>query len=180
MEAVGESRAESDEEEEDEEEESEEEEEGEENSEDPEAETGPRTVDDLGEGTSGTQNLPQQISAPVVTTSKNPVTETETDPALSPVSTSRPISRSPPASRHESRSSSPTSLIDATASLSIVERENENNFKDRVASEVSKQYSKQQRKYHSKRGAQRIGGRQKGSKAKMDTRVKLDRGGIWD
>ncbi|KAL4242116.1 protein kinase superfamily protein [Abortiporus biennis] len=158
MEAVGESRAESDEEEEDEEEESEEEEEGEENSEDPEAETGPRTVDDLGEGTS----------------------ETETDPALSPVSTSRPISRSPPASRHESRSSSPTSLIDATASLSIVERENENNFKDRVASEVSKQYSKQQRKYHSKRGAQRIGGRQKGSKAKMDTRVKLDRGGIWD
>ncbi|KAI0080117.1 RIO1-domain-containing protein [Panus rudis PR-1116 ss-1] len=107
--------------------------------------------------------------------------EDSTDPTgLSPVSKSRPLSRSPPASRHTSRSPpprslSPSSLADRTAALSLTE-----DVKERVAYEVQKQRARQQRKYHSKRGAQRVGGRQKGSKAKMDTRVKLDRGGLWD
>ena len=96
----------------------------------------------------------------------------------SPVLSTRHLSRSPPASRHgsQSRSASPSSLIELTAGLSI----QDSGIKDRVANEVAKQRARQQRKYHSKRGAQRIGGRQKGSKAKMDTRVKPDKSGVWD
>lgn len=96
----------------------------------------------------------------------------------SPVLSTRHLSRSPPASRHgsQSRSASPSSLVELTAGLSI----QDSGIKDRVANEVAKQRARQQRKYHSKRGAQRIGGRQKGSKAKMDTRVKPDKSGVWD
>ena len=105
----------------------------------------------------------------------------EGGPELSPISHSRPLSRSPPASRHSSqspvRSRSP-SLAEATAALSLVQ--NERDVRDRVAAEVSKRNAHQQKKYHSKRGAQRMGGRQKGSKAKMDTRYKPERGGLWD
>ena len=90
-------------------------------------------------------------------------------------SRSRQLSRSPPASRHTSRS--PSALAARTAALSL---SNQPDIKERVASEVSKQRAQQQRKYHSKRGAQKVGGRQKGSKAKMDTRVKPDRSGFWD
>ena len=110
---------------------------------------------------------------------------------LSPISRSRPLSRSPPASRHHSpaatssrshshsrsRSQSPSSLIERTAALSVSTHDT---VRERAATEAAKLRAKQHRKYHSKRGAQRIGGRQKGSKAKMDTRVKPDKGGFWD
>lgn len=100
--------------------------------------------------------------------------------AVSPIARSRPLSRSPPGSRHgsqsrsPSRSGSPSSLAERAAGLSL------GSIKERAADEASKHRARQQRKYHSKRGAQRVGGRQKGSKAKQDTRVKLDRGGMWD
>ena len=97
------------------------------------------------------------------------------DDDLPSPSSSRQLSRSPPASRHTSRS--PSALAARTAALSL---SNQPDIKERVASEVSKQRAQQQRKYHSKRGAQKVGGRQKGSKAKMDTRVKPDRSGFWD
>jgi len=101
----------------------------------------------------------------------------------------RHLSRSPPGSRHSSREASfsrpesPSSLANHTATLSLSDprRESSSAPKDiteRVYSEVSKQRAKQQRKYHSKKGAQRVG-RPKGSKAKMDGRLKLDTGG-WD
>lgn len=106
---------------------------------------------------------------------------------LSPISRSRPLSRSPPASRHHSpassrshshsRSESPSSLIERTAALSVSQPDS---VRERAATEAAKHRAKQQRKYHSKRGAQRVGGRQKGSKAKMDTRVKPDKSGFWD
>jgi RIO kinase 2 len=54
-----------------------------------------------------------------------------------------------------------------------------NDIKDIVSSDLTKERARQQRKHHSKRGA-RHAGRAKGSKAKQDTRVKLDRGGMWD
>ena len=104
----------------------------------------------------------------------------ELDPELSPISGSRPLSRSPPASRHTSRSptrSDADSLEEHTAGLSI---SHDRGLRDRAAVAASKQYARQQKKYHSKRGAQRIGGRQKGSKAKLDTRIKPDRSGMWD
>lgn len=118
------------------------------------------------------------------------------DPILSPINRSRPLSRSPPASRHfspapstrshsrspsRSRSDSPSSLAGRTAALSLGDgQRGQESIRERAATEASKHRAKQQRKYHSKRGAQRVGGRQKGSKAKMDTRVKPDRGGFWD
>ncbi|KAI0313739.1 hypothetical protein OF83DRAFT_1043231, partial [Amylostereum chailletii] len=52
-------------------------------------------------------------------------------------------------------------------------------LREKAAMEASKTRSRQQRKYHSKRSAQRVG-RAKGSKAKQDTRVKVDASGIWD
>lgn len=80
------------------------------------------------------------------------------------------LSRSPP----RSRSPSPDTLAKMAASLSLQSAA----MRDRVASDLSKR-SRQQRKYHTKRGAQRAG-RPQGSKAKQDTRVKLDKGGIWE
>ena len=49
----------------------------------------------------------------------------------------------------------------------------------KVQAEVGKQRAREQRKYHSKKGAQRSGGRAKGSKAKTDNRLQLQ-GGFWD
>lgn len=111
----------------------------------------------------------------------------EDDSALSPVSGSRPLSRSPPASRHasqspqlsRSRSRSP-SLVEQTAGLSLSQARQDRDMHERVAGEVAKQRARQQKKYHSKRASQRAGGRQKGSKAKQDTRVTVDRSGIWE
>ena len=71
-----------------------------------------------------------------------------------------------------SRTPSP-SLAKMTAALHL------NDVKDIVTSDLTKERARQQRKYHSKRGT-RHAGRPQGSKAKQDTRVKLDRGGIWD
>ncbi|OAX42389.1 RIO1-domain-containing protein [Rhizopogon vinicolor AM-OR11-026] len=80
------------------------------------------------------------------------------------------LSRSPP----RSRSPSPDTLAKMAASLSLQSAA----MRDRVASDLAKR-SRQQKKYHTKRGAQRAG-RPQGSKAKQDTRVKLDRSGIWE
>lgn len=118
---------------------------------------------------------------------------------LSPMCDSRPLSRSPPASRHtsplhttaasssshsshsSSRSQSPlSSLADRTAALSLSSEGKTGIIRERAAAEAATRRARQQRKYHSKRGAQKAGGRQKGSKAKMDTRVKPDKGGFWD
>jgi RIO kinase 2 len=73
-----------------------------------------------------------------------------------------------------SRTPSPSPLLtEMTAALHL------NGIKDIVSSDLTKERARQQRKYHSKRGA-RHAGRPQGSKAKQDTRIKLDRGGMWD
>ncbi|KAL0951098.1 hypothetical protein HGRIS_007835 [Hohenbuehelia grisea] len=98
---------------------------------------------------------------------------TPTQDALNGLSPPRNLSRSPP----RSRSLSPTSidkLAEATEALNL------NSIKDTVASDLTKTRARQQRRFHSKRGARRAG-RPEGSKAKQDTRVKLDKGGGgWD
>ncbi|GLB36214.1 putative rio2, N-terminal [Lyophyllum shimeji] len=81
----------------------------------------------------------------------------------------RPLSRS----LLQARPTSPRSLAKLTSALDL------NDIKDIVAGDLSKARTSQQRKYHSKRGARRAG-RPQGSKAKQDTRVKLDRSGVWD
>jgi RIO kinase 2 len=86
----------------------------------------------------------------------------------------REISRSPP----QSRSPSPSSLAKMTAALSLSSQQH-SGIKDIVSSDLTRQRARQRQKYHSKRGAQRIG-RPKGSKAKQDTRVKLDKSGVWE
>jgi RIO kinase 2 len=93
---------------------------------------------------------------------------------LSPLSQSRELSRSPP----QSRSPSPSSLAKMTAALSLSSSHHPG-IKDIVSSDLTKQRARQQQKYHSKRGAQRIG-RPKGSKAKQDDRVKVDKSGFWE
>lgn len=97
--------------------------------------------------------------------------------------THSPSHPSEPDSSHSSRASSPSSLPDQAAALSLSDRPRESRTKasditEKVYSEVSKQRAKQQQKYHSKKGAQRVG-KPKGSKAKMDKRLKIDGGG-WD
>lgn len=92
------------------------------------------------------------------------------DPISRPSSRMSRLSRSPP----RSRSPSPDTLAKMAASLSLQSAA----FRDRVASDLAKR-SRQQKKYHTKRGAQRAG-RPQGSKAKQDTRVKLDNSGIWE
>ncbi|KAJ7487674.1 RIO1 family-domain-containing protein [Mycena galericulata] len=81
----------------------------------------------------------------------------------------RSLSRSPP----RSRSGSPIHLEQSTAALAL------NDIKEIVSADLTKSRSQQQRKYHSKRNARRAG-RSQGSKAKQDTRVKLDTSGVWD
>ena len=54
---------------------------------------------------------------------------------------------------------------------------------EKVQTEVAKQRAREQRKYHSKKGAQKGGGRPRGSKRKQDTKIKADGGGgggFWD
>ncbi|CDO76638.1 hypothetical protein BN946_scf184868.g52 [Trametes cinnabarina] len=87
-----------------------------------------------------------------------------------------------------SRSASPSSsLAGGVSGLSLnsgrVQRKSSGAPKDiseKVQSEVSKQRARQQRKYHSKKGAQRTGGRQRGNKWKQDPKVKVDSGGFWE
>ncbi|KAF8735490.1 hypothetical protein AX14_001984 [Amanita brunnescens Koide BX004] len=78
------------------------------------------------------------------------------------------LSRSPP----QSRSVSPATLEKMMDALDL------NEIKNKVTSDLSKNMAKQQRKYHSKR-AVRKAGRPQGSKAKQDTRVKVDHYGVW-
>jgi len=78
------------------------------------------------------------------------------------------LSRSPP----QSRSVSPATLEKMMDALDL------NEIKNKVTSDLSKSMAKQQRKYHSKR-AVRKAGRPQGSKAKQDTRVKVDHHGVW-
>lgn len=92
------------------------------------------------------------------------------EPISRPASRMSRLSRSPP----RSRAPSPDTLAKMAASLSLQDAA----FRDRVASDLAKR-SRQQKKYHTKRGAQRAG-RPQGSKAKQDTRVKLDKSGIWE
>ena len=61
------------------------------------------------------------------------------------------------------------------SALSVKEKE----MRDKAATEVHKRRAREKQKHHSRRGAERIG-RAKGSKAKQDNRVKLDKGGLWD
>ncbi|KAF9489667.1 hypothetical protein BDN71DRAFT_1356272, partial [Pleurotus eryngii] len=60
-----------------------------------------------------------------------------------------------------------------TAALNI------HGVKSIVSSDLSKTRARQQRLHHSKRSV-RQAGRPQGSKAKQDTRVKLDTKGGWD
>ncbi|KAI0375362.1 RIO1-domain-containing protein [Pilatotrama ljubarskyi] len=95
-----------------------------------------------------------------------------------------------PDSLRSTRSRSPSvssSLADGTAALSLHTTRSHRpppgaskDISDKVQSEVSKQRARQQRKYHSKKGAQRMGGRPRGSKRKQDTKIKVDSGGFWD
>jgi len=120
-------------------------------------ENGPKPTDDENEGASGSADF------------AGPQRETE-NRTVSRSSTPRQLSRSPP----RSRSPSPETLAKMTAALSLREAD----IRDRVSTDLARR-QRQQKKYHSKRGAQRAG-RPQGSKAKQDQRVKLDRGGIWD
>jgi RIO kinase 2 len=52
-------------------------------------------------------------------------------------------------------------------------------IREKAANEGYKRRAREKQKYHSRRGAERIG-RAKGSKGKQDNRVKLDKGGLWD
>jgi len=88
---------------------------------------------------------------------------------LSDPSSHRPISRSPP----RSRSVSPASLEKMAAALNL------HGVKHIVSSDLSKVRARQQYRYHSKRSTRRAG-RPQGSKAKQDTRVKVDKTGVWD
>jgi len=92
------------------------------------------------------------------------------DLAISDLSDDR-LSRSPPQSRREA----PVEEQDEDEEPSA----QKSDIKSKVASDISKKRSQQQRKYHSKRST-RSAGRAHGSKAKQDTRVKSsDHGGVW-
>lgn len=108
-------------------------------------------------------------------------------PELSPLSHTRNLSRSPPASRYSSRSrhSSVSSLDAATGALSIADSAaarrataHSQEIKGKAQAEVTKSRARQQRKYHAKKGA-RLAGRPKGSKAKFDGKITVDSGGFW-
>jgi RIO kinase 2 len=68
------------------------------------------------------------------------------------------------------------SKVESTLSVKELERQE---IRDKAANEGYRRRAREKQKYHSRRGAERIG-RAKGSKAKQDNRVKLDKGGLWD
>lgn len=88
-------------------------------------------------------------------------TASDEEPPESDHESTRNLSRSPPRSR----------------SISPAADHSARNVKDIVKSNLDKSRARQQRKYHSKRST-RQAGRAQGSKAKQDTRVKLD--STWD
>ena len=96
------------------------------------------------------------------------------EPVSSPTASNIPR-ESPPLSH----SSSALSLAEDARDLTLEDRGHADLVKERVLSDASRAYARQQRKYHTKRSAQRAG-RAKGSKAKQDPRVKLDRSSGWD
>ncbi|TFY83594.1 hypothetical protein EWM64_g426 [Hericium alpestre] len=127
--------------------------------------------EEVGEASDADDAIPEFTEGP--SSSKTAYDVTDGTPSGVP-SSSHPRSPSPSAST----SSSVASLEEQTAAASLSEHRAAPDLKDRAAAEASKEHARQQRKHHSKRGAHRAG-RPKGSKAKQDTRVRLDRGGMW-
>jgi RIO kinase 2 len=74
---------------------------------------------------------------------------------------------------------SPIGQLGSKVERTLSVKEQGQEIRDRAANEGYKQRAREKQKYHSRRGAERIG-RAKGSKAKQDNRVKLDKGGLWD
>jgi len=82
----------------------------------------------------------------------------------------------------ESPSCSPTSQLGSKLENTLSVNANasrEKEIRGKAAVDAYKERAREKRKYHSRRGAERIG-RAKGSKAKQDNRVKLDKSGLWD
>lgn len=88
------------------------------------------------------------------------------------------LSQEPP--RGGSRSSSPTSQFASPVEKRLsVNASKEKQMRDKAAIDALKGRAREKQKYHSRRGAERIG-RPKGSKAKQDNRVQVDKSGLWD
>jgi len=88
------------------------------------------------------------------------------------------LSQEPP--RGGSRSSSPTSQIASQVEKRLlVNASKEKEVRNKAAIDALKGRAREKQKYHSRRGAERIG-RPKGSKAKQDNRVQVDKSGLWD
>ena len=84
------------------------------------------------------------------------------------------------ASRSRERPTSPVGqLVSKVEGALSVKGSEEQEIRDKAANEAYKRRAREKQKYHSRRGAERIG-RAKGSKGKQDNRVKLDKGGLWD
>lgn len=91
----------------------------------------------------------------------------------------RDLSRSPPRS---TRSPIPPRAASPTSSTSSTHEDDTapDTIRQKISNDLQKSRTREKSKYHSKNGAKRAG-RPQGSKAKQDTRVKLDRGGLfWD
>jgi len=88
-----------------------------------------------------------------------------------------------PEEANEASRASPSNPIGQLASkvesTLSVKGSKEQEIREKAANEAYKRRAREKQKYHSRRGAERIG-RAKGSKAKQDNRVKLDKGGLWD
>ncbi|KAG5648047.1 hypothetical protein DXG03_007082 [Asterophora parasitica] len=117
---------------------------------------------------SGRRETKEGDRAPIPT-QKGPGDENDESLDAPPEATDRALSRSPP----QSRPTSPQSLVKLTSALDL------NGIKGIVSADLTKARASEKRKHHSKSGVRRAG-RPQGSKAKQDTRVKLDRGGIWE
>jgi len=79
-----------------------------------------------------------------------------------------------------SASCSPTSQLGSKLENTLsVNGSREKEIRGKAAIDAYKERAREKRKYHSRRGAERIG-RAKGSKAKQDNRVKVDKSGLWD
>jgi RIO kinase 2 len=87
---------------------------------------------------------------------------------------------SPSREAPRSGSSSPTSQITSQLENRFsVNASKEKEIRKKAAVDAFKGRAREKQKYHSRRGAERTG-RPKGSKAKQDNRVKVDRSGLWD
>jgi RIO kinase 2 len=85
-------------------------------------------------------------------------------------------SRGPP----RSASASPASQLASKVENSLsVDSSKDKVIRNKAAIDAYKERTREKRKHHSRRGAERIG-RAKGSKAKQDNRIRLDKSGLWD